>query len=272
MNYKNKYLPDKLTPTGVDIVMLAYQRAEMTARAIKFLDERTITPYRLFVVDNHSTDGTDKLLKELCKTPRTMPGREDEMMVFHSVRMSRNVGVHMGWNVALSLIDSYYFITMDNDIYVPKLGARDWLSIMVDTINNHHDEYGAIAATPHVFVGAELKEPGEDGLVENNMCGAVVRIMRRDLVVGVGGWEHKWDANRNHEEKTICSRLSTEGFKVGYQTRVTCYHDFGEDNNWGYKDIHPHKHGHRIPGEEIWPPPSHLQTIKQLDQNTWLTK
>jgi len=103
------------------------------------------------------------------------------------------------------------------------------------------------------------------------MCGAVARIMRTDVVKKVGGWDRRYDANRNHEEKTICSRIQSIGGKVGYAEKLVAYHDFGDDNNWGYKEIHPHKHGHRVPGEEIWPMPEMLHN-HDLDNKTWQKK
>lgn len=254
----------KLKP--IDIWMVAYQRKEMTENAINYLCTRTDYPYRLFVVDNHSTDGTHEMLQKMEKDGR----------VFLSVRLSRNVGIHMAHNIGLALVDSDYCISTDNDIYVPDLRERDgacWLTHMVGLMDDPKNKiYSAIAAQPHVFLGAKGLDGAKNGVFEAPMCGAVMRIMRTDVIKRVGGWDRRYDANRNHEEKTICSRIQSLHGKVGYAENIVCYHDFGEDNNWGYEDIHPHEHGHRIPGDEIWPPPSHLQVIDRLDPKTWSEK
>lgn len=250
----------------VDIWMVAFQRKDLTENAINYLYTRTDYPYRLFVIDNASTDGTFEMLQKM----------ERDGRVFLTVRFSRNVGIHMAHNLGLSLVDSDYCISTDNDIYVPDLRERDgkcWLTQLVETMDDPKNRnYSAIACKPHVFVGAKALENAENNVFDVPMCGAVMRMMRTDVIKRVGGWDRRFDANRNHEEKTICSRIQSIHGKVGYISNIICYHDFGEDNNWGYKDIHPHKHGHRIPGEEIWPPPKNLQIKDQLDPKTWERK
>ncbi len=250
----------------IDIWLVTFQRKELTQNVINYLYARTDYPYRLFVVDNHSTDGTELLLEQMEKDGR----------VFLSLRLSKNVGIHMAHNIGLALVDSDYCISSDNDIYVPDLRERDgkcWLTQMVELMDDKDNKnYAAIAVQPHVFLGAKKLEGAKNGVYEAPMCGAVMRIMRTDLIKRVGGWDRRYDANRNHEEKTICSRIQSIKGKVGYAANMISYHDFGDDNNWGYKDIHPHEHGHRIPGEEIWPPPSKLQIKDRLNQKTWEEK
>jgi GT2 family glycosyltransferase len=263
----------------VDIWMVTYQRKELTENAINYLNARTHYPYRLFVVDNHSTDGTIDFLKQAKKDGR----------VFFYLQTSHNVGIHMAHNIGLSLVDSEYCISTDNDIYVPDLMGRDrkcWLQQLVEIMDNKKNRiYGAVACQPHVFLGtSDPKKTGKD-VLEVGHCGAVMRIMRTDVVKKVQGWDNRYDANRNHEEKTICSRIqSVAKGKVGYAANIRCYHDFGDDNNWGYKNIHPHDHGHRIPGlskwatdptkqGEIWPTPEKFkEQEEQFDTRTWERK
>lgn len=256
-------MADTRSTKPIDIWMVSFQRCQMTENAINYLFMRTRYPYRLFVVDNHSTDGSWQMIKRM----------EEHGRVFMGVQTSRNVGIHMAHNIGLSLVDSTLCISTDNDIYVPDLYEIDgkcWLEQMVDLMNDPENRnYAAIACQPHAFLGAKALENADNGVFEVPMCGAHMRMMRANLVREVGGWERRYDANRNHEEKTICSRLQSIKAKVGYASDIHCYHDFGDDNNWGYEDMHPHDHGHRIPGEEIWPPPEQLQIKDQLDPKTW---
>lgn len=262
---------------SIDLWMVAYQRKEFTRNAINYLYTRTDYPYRLFVVDNGSTDGTTELLDNFVR----------EGIVFRYLRVDQNVGIHMAHNIGLSLVDSDYCISTDNDIYVPDLRERDgkcWLTQLVERIDNPNNRnFAAIACQPHVFLGAGNLPEAKNGVHEAPMAGAVMRLMRTDVIKKAGGWDRRFDANRNHEEKTICSRIQSIGGKVGYAENITCYHDFGDDENWGYQDIHPHEHGHRIPGGsrfaddpekkgEIWPGPKQLQIKDSLDQKTWLPK
>lgn len=250
----------------IDIWMVSYQRRKMTANAINYLYTRTDYPYRLFVIDNHSTDGTKELLEKMVKDGR----------VFLFLRMSRNIGIHMAHNIGLSLVDSKLCISTDNDIYVPDVRERDgecWLTQLVNLMQmKENRNYSAIALQPHVFIGAKGLENAENGVFEVPMAGAHMRMMRTDVVKKAGGWEHFYNATRNHEEKTICSRIQTIGGKVGYAENLIAFHDFGDDNNWGYKDIPPHDHGHRIPGKEIHPEPDMMAKTHQLNPKTWQKK
>lgn len=242
----------------IDIFITAYSRFQFTWQTLTYLKERTRTPYRVFLIDN---GGNEKAKDQ----------------VDHYIKLEGNFGIHAAWNVALSLAESDYFITSDNDIYVPNListmpNPQDWLAYMIKYMDERPD-YGAISLHPHVFIGAAGIDPQDpQDVVERNMCGAVMRIMRTELVRSVGGWEHKIDPKRNHEERTICSRLQTAGYKVGIASRVRAYHPFGKETggNWGYpEEITPEMQGHnpQLKDEVL-----RFDNMDAYDNNTWLPK
>lgn len=181
--------------------------------------------------------------------------------------LSENIGIHAAWNIALSLAESEFFITTDPDLLVPDLDP-DWLSQLVKYMEERPD-YGAISLHPHVFIGAAGIDPAEPSdVMERNMCGAVMRIMRTDIVRDVGGWEHKIEAGRNHEERTICSRLHAHDWKTGITSRLRAYHMFGD--NWGYpEEFTPAMQKHN---------PELKEYVKQFDHQeaydakTWMPK
>src|SRR5690606_28129580 len=140
--------------------------------------------------------------------------------IFFHIKTSKNVGVHMGWNMALSLVNSKYFVCMDNDIYVPDLEPC-WLTKMVDLMNKYQD-MGAIACMPHTILGGLSKIDENNDLIQVGHCGAVARIMDTEAVRKAGGWERHFDSKRNHEEKTVCSRLASIGKKSAYAKDIIC--------------------------------------------------
>lgn len=255
----------------IDIFIASYMRQEYTRNTIKYLKERTIHPYRLFLLDN---GGNEEF--------------KDEVDFY--VGFNKNMGIHALWNTALALAESEYFITTDNDIYVPDLkntdwinnglgmspfgitNGDDWLKRMVRFMDERPD-YGAISLHPHVFIGAAGIDPHDpEDVKERNMCGAVMRIMRRDAVIKAGGWERKIEAGRNHEERTICSRLQTAGYKVGIASRIRAYHPFGKElgGNWGYpKDFTPQMQKHT---PELEGYVQQFDNMDAYDNNTWLPK
>jgi GT2 family glycosyltransferase len=198
----------------IDVFFTTYLRQKFTEECLDYLRDRTTTPHRVIIIDNGGNEFT-----------------QDRPDVFMRVGLSQNIGIHAAWNLALSMAESEYFVTSDPDLLVPKL-EDDWLSRMIKFMDERPD-YGAISMMPHIFIGAVGIDPSDpEDVKERNMCGAVFRIMRTEAVRKVGGWEHKMEAGRNHEESTICSRLQAAGYKTGICSRVRAYHNFGE--NWGY--------------------------------------
>lgn len=236
----------------VDIFLTTYLRQAFTGETIRYLRTRTKYPYRLFIIDN----GGNEMFKAAAD---------------YYIGMSKNIGIHAAWNTALSLAESEYFITSDNDIYVPELNP-DWLTQMVKFMDERPN-YGAISLHPHIFIGAAGIDPRHpDDVVERNMCGAVMRIMRTEAVRKVGGWEHIINDKRNHEERTICSRLQSEGYKVGIATRIRAYHPFGRGmgGNWGYpEEVTPEMQGHT---PELKDYVVQFDNPEAYDNKTWLPK
>jgi len=243
----------------IDIFITAYQRNNLTTATINYLKERTTYPYRTFLIDQGGNE-------------------HSKNEVDYYIGLSKNIGIHGAWNMAAALAESDYFITTDNDIYVPDLhmdniegdvmGSADWLGRLVLMMDQRPD-YGAISLHPHVFIGAAGIDPNDpEDVKERNMCGAVMRIMRREAVEKAGGWEHKIEAGRNHEERTICSRLQTAGYKVGITSRIRAFHPFPP--NWGYDpEFTPEMQKHT---PELEPYVQQFGNMDAYDNKTWLPK
>lgn len=236
----------------IDIFLTTYLRQAYTQKTIEYLYERTKYPFRLFVIDN---GGNDEVLTEAQKQGK----------IFLRINLNPNAGIHAAWNVALSLAESEYFITSDNDIYVPRL-EPDWLTQLKGFMDERPD-YAAISLHPHVFIGAAGIDPKDpEDVKERNMAGAVMRIMRTEAVRQVGGWEHKVESGRNHEERWICSRLQTAGYKVGITSRLRAFHPFGE--NWGYPpEFTPEMQKHN---PELKDYVNQFNNMEAYDPKTWM--
>jgi len=236
----------------IDIFICSYLRQQFTRQTIDFLKKRTEYPYRLFLIDN---------------------GGNEEFMgdVNYYIKLEPNMGIHAAWNIALSLAESEYFITSDNDIYVSDL-EPDWLTQLVKFMDDRPD-YGAISLHPHVLIGAVGFDPKDsEDVKEVNMCGAVMRIMRTEVVRKAGGWDHIISEGRNHEESTICSRLQTAGYKTGRTVRLRAYHPFGKDQggNWGYPESFTPEMQKHNPALKDYV--KSFDNMEAYDPATWLPK
>lgn len=235
----------------IDLFITCYLRQAYTEQTLRYLEERTSYPYRLFIIHQGGNDEVLDAYKD---------------KIFLRVDLKPNAGIHAAWNVALSLVESGYFITSDNDIYVPQL-SPDWLSQMIRFMDA--SDYAAISLHPHVLIGdvsADINDP--ENVKEVSHCGAVMRIMRTEAVRNVGGWERVVRTSRNHEERYICGKLRESGWKVGRTTRLRAFHPFGF--NWGYPDsLKATDHGHNPDLDQYV---NQFNNIEAYNNKTWLPK
>lgn len=266
----------------IDIFITTYERQHFVRECIEYLVARTKTPYRLTILDNGGNDWVSRERFNMEYQIRHIP----------LYALFGNTGIHFAWNVAASLAKGEYFITSDPDLLVPDLsgvilgrhtvekaapnkviydpdfGQADWLERMIKLMDERPD-YGAISMMPHIFIGAAGIDPNDpEDVKERNMCGAVMRIMRTEAVRSARGWDLKIEAGRNHEERTICSRLHDIGFKTGICSRIRAYHNFGK--NWGYpEEFSPQQQKHNPElAEEIL----RFDNRDAYDTKTWLPR
>jgi GT2 family glycosyltransferase len=101
----------------VSIVMLTFNRLDVTQQAIASLRASTQQPYELIVVDNGSTDETRTYLDRL---------ERDGVRV---IRNAENRGVAAGWNQGLRAATGDCLMVLNNDVLV----SGDWLERLTRT-------------------------------------------------------------------------------------------------------------------------------------------
>ena len=253
----------------IDLFICCYLRPLFTEQTLIYLKERTKYPYRLFLINMGGNDDIAKVYKD---------------DIFMTINLSKNAGVTAAWQMALALAESEYFITSDNDIYVPDLTSKretdwDWLALLKQYMDERPD-FAAISLSPHVLVGPAPIDPKDpEDVKERNMCGAVMRIMRRDIVRKVNGWADEGDKplirpDRGHEERTVCGRLQEAGYKTGIATRLRAFHPFGKNiegnSGWGYPpEFPPELQGHTPELKEYV---EQFDNMDAYDSKTWLPK
>jgi glycosyltransferase involved in cell wall biosynthesis len=231
----------------IDIAMLTCNRARITEISIREIAARTVTPYRLHVVDNGSVDGTRDVLTDLWGDG-----------LIHSIGLSdENNGVHWGFNELLKMATGPFYVCTDPDIVPPSpTEDGDWLARLL-ALTATHPGYAAIACRPHVMIGDNVERmfAGAPEVVQRDHVGAVLRLMRTAEVRNVGGWRKVKHPSRNNEEWYICGQLRKAGWAVGYARDIPVIHLFGDpghgEDPWGYPQ--GVEHGHK----DRWPPVNH---------------
>lgn len=232
-----------------DLVTVTYNRQHFTERTLMYLLNRTVTPYRLTVVDNGSTDGTvDYLLR------MKAAGKIDNLIL-----LDKNYGLEYARNTALRHVHSDYCVFFDNDLLAPKL-EPDWLSQEIGLMKKH-PEFGCIALRPQIIVGVNEAEifAQEGEVVPNNHVGATFMMFPTSLLKEVK-WEDTF-TNRVADWR-LGDLLKEKGLKMGWARNICCYHMY--EKNWGYDEKTPHFHRVIHPPSEAYDREVDMQTMEPL--------
>ena len=108
------------------IMMVTYNRLELTQRMLRSLFQNTDVPFRLIIVDNGSTDGTIQWLQSM---PQDQP-----LCQSYDIHLNENnLGIAKGRNLGLQIADRYqddWLATVDNDVEFPAGWLRECIEIM----------------------------------------------------------------------------------------------------------------------------------------------
>jgi len=114
------------TSLRVTISILTFNRCEILRELLASLNNLTYSPLEVIVIDNHSTDGTEEMMKH-------------DFPQFYHLRMQENKGVEAR-NYGLRVATGNIVITLDDDV----LGITDTHITSLTRIFNEHQEVGAV--------------------------------------------------------------------------------------------------------------------------------
>jgi len=218
-----------------DIVIVTFNRRQLLQETLNKIWERTRTPYRIIVVDNHSVeDDTVEYLKEAYRQKRI-----DVMLL-----SEKNLGIAGAFNLAFEHVKSDIFITTNDDLTPPELSPC-WLEQMLELFKKWYPEYGAIGMRHvrmrNVRFGAEwLPHYPNNELGESKLCmPAVFRLQKKSDISHLKhpfGDREWWD---DQEFKRIMKEL---GFRSGFAKNIWAHHiSYGLPNK-GYGDLTSYLH------------------------------
>lgn len=189
------------------IMMVTYNRLDLTKETLDNLISNTDYPFHLIIVDNGSTDGTKDWLSTL--------SAEKSLLSVKIHYNNENKGIAIGRNQALALASPMghdWFVTLDNDVWVPK----GWLTEAVDILK-HNRQYGAIGVNmenvryPTVTKGAKTFQDKPRGNL-----GTACMVFNRSLHKMLGYFNHLDYKLYAHEDADLGMRTRIVGLKLGY--------------------------------------------------------
>ncbi len=193
----------------IDIVVTTCERLPLLQQSLDCLRERTVTPYRLRVVDDASTEGNAEYLRAEYAAGRVAS--------IHLHR--RRVGIASHLRALLRITESDPVVVADDDILCPQL-APDWLARGLAAMEQL-PTLGLLALNnPQCTLDASRgpKTPvGEVTLCRN--VGATFLFVRRAVLAAC----QPSDGERS-PVKRLCLLAAAAGWQVGYLSDVYCQH------------------------------------------------
>lgn len=143
------------------VCTVTYNRLEFVKKSIDSILQHTRLPYRLYIYDNNSTDGTVDYLKHISLPPNSQ-------IVFNAKNSGKSFG--MNWGMSHAAEDDL-ICSIDSDIIVPQ----DWDTTLVNILEKTKvDVLG-----PNYKTGPGCANPVEkfDNDTEKNINGLLVTLV-----------------------------------------------------------------------------------------------
>lgn len=221
--------------TLASIMMVTYNRLELTKQTLNDLFETTDYPFNLVLIDNDSKDGTVEYLKTFC---------EEKLLAKHSFFMgyklqanTENKGIAIGRNQALALADGDWLVTFDNDVKVPK----GWLSEAID-IMTKVPIYGMIGVnmenTPYSLVsiaGKEFQRKPQGNL------GTACIVFNKNFHKMLGFFNTEYGLY-GEEDADMGMRARVVGYQLGYIKESGKHLGEGENDVGEYREFKTESH------------------------------
>lgn len=218
----------------ITLMMVTYNRLDLTKRTIKSLNDNTKADYNLVVVDNGSEDGTVDYLNELAADNDNI----------HLNLLPENKGIAIGRNIALKKaveLETNWFCTIDNDVEVPDGWLTEAIGIMKDNpkyamigVNMEGVKYPVVEQNGHKF---QSKPRGNLGTA------CIVFQSKLQKMLGYFSTEY---GLYGEEDADYGMRARVCGFGLGYIERMGNHFGVGELDQGEYREFKDEMHKNNL--------------------------
>jgi glycosyltransferase involved in cell wall biosynthesis len=235
----------------VDIMMVTYNRLDLTKETLDCLIKNTQYPFKLIVIDNNSTDGTGEYLFDfLSNNIQEDDGSPPKGLQGFTLKTNKeNKGIAIGRNQALLRSKSNWLCTIDNDVFVPN----GWLAECIDILKKNR-QYAAIGVNMEgvsypltTINGKEFQNKAQGNL------GTACMVFNRSLhkMIGFFNWkDYKGEGAVTHyamEDSDYGMRIRVLGLKLGYIKGMGKHLGEGERDVGEYRDLKTKAHKKNLP-------------------------
>ncbi len=225
-----------VTAPDVTVVVVTFNRWDLTRQALSLLAELTEPRYEVVIVDNASTDGTGAEL--------------DRVSGASILRNQRNLGFGPACNQGAAMARGRHLVFLNSDAWV----RPGWLDPLVEVADA--DPGIAAVASRLLYPDGRLQEAGSivwrDARVRNygdgdiptrpeylfrrtvDYASAACLLVKRSAFIGVGGFDPRF-APVYCEDVDLCLRLTADQGRVVYEPRSVVEHVRGGSSLAGFQ-------------------------------------
>ena len=234
----------------VSIIVPIFNKKEFTLQMLTYLFANTVYPYEIIIIDNNSTDYSEKVIKDFFKAckPKGVEGLY--------ITNKDNKGYSIANNQGVKVAKGKYICFLNND----TMPMNNWLTELVKchkkrnssvtgaklvipgqgTIQHAGIEFDKFDYPYHVYFGYDenAKEVSKD-MRHKAMTGACILVNKQEFI-DIGGFDEKYWLG--WEDVDLCNRYRKVGKKLWYASKAKLYHYESmsegrfskESDNWYY--------------------------------------
>lgn len=208
------------------ITLITYNRLAYTKRTLASLFDNISddSDYFLIIVDNNSTDGTQKYLKDLSRRGRV------NLVIFNPENVFPGKACNIGWAQGLEVYDATHLMRLDNDMQL----TREW-DVRAEQYFEAIPELGQLGLEHEAIEEprAALHKRTINGFTINEWPGVVggPMIMKRKMWdLGMRYDETPWEPPQQ-EDSRLSQEIKARGYLVGH-AQEELGRTFANKSNW----------------------------------------
>jgi glycosyltransferase involved in cell wall biosynthesis len=215
--------------------MCTYNRADFIKEAVDSVLAQTYTDWELLILDDASTDDTERVLLPYLADPR-----------IRYIKNDHNLGITKNRNKALALANGEYIAVLDSDDYWVNTGK---LAEQVEFLDSHPDY--AVVGTNIIIISKKNNSyrpfpyPWSNFLIQhsllfkNQFCHSAV-VYRKNAIIELGSYDENlpiWEeydlwlrVGQRYKLKNLCmygtayrlhnDQISSQRIKIGKDTQI----------------------------------------------------
>lgn len=219
---------------ATSLMMVTYNRLDLTKRTLTSLIKNTNSPYRLIIVDNGSSDSTAEYLKQLRQEILDSKAEDNVSYCkgFDYQLNKNNMGIAVGRNQALKIAGKYkdrWLATLDNDIELPPR----WLNDCIDFLKAN-EKFSIGVNMEDVSYPIVVRSGKECQLKAAGNLGSACMVFNQNLHDAIGFFTTEYE-KYGEEDADWGFRARRAGFELGYIKNIGNHFGVGELDQGEYR-------------------------------------